>query len=51
MYMLDFTEQVCVAVKFCPFIREVFGSNLGRNTGYTDSIFMVFLSPFRKISG
>jgi hypothetical protein len=32
-------------------IREVPGSNLGPETVYVDEFFLIFLSPFRQMSG
>jgi hypothetical protein len=45
------TEQfgTSVTLQFC--IREVFGSNLGRHTGYPEFFFVVFLSLSKQIPG
>jgi hypothetical protein len=46
-------EQVTVAVTLLNRIREVFGSNLGRDLGYPDLRFIVvfFFGPSSQVPG
>jgi hypothetical protein len=42
------TKRVSLAVTLLTRIRKVFGSNLARDTGYRDRLFVAFLSPSKK---
>jgi hypothetical protein len=44
------TENVYIAVVLLIYIREVLGSNLGRNTGYPDCGLVIYLSPSNSCS-
>jgi hypothetical protein len=43
------SRSVGVAVTLYIFLLEVLGSNLGRDTGYPDSVFVVFHSPSKQV--
>jgi hypothetical protein len=46
------TEQVGLELRFKTCIRELFGSNLGRDMGYPEwGFFVVLLSPSRQMPG